>query len=847
MKKQAQTNAILSALAVVAMLFCAPHLTTTAAPIAAIDTRIDHTTYGWALENAKKNPDGTVTITIMEVPGFQTKTYTTAISLADAAHMNSVTGVTRADALANEGSNAAGMPPGNQGVLAKDSFVEIQFNAASQCVDMEVIEFSAVTYMDSASYGGELTAKGGGAGNMVSTGWVLGKDKSKNTVTIGDGNHLTNVFEETYTLAKDCRIYLVDNPTTDGKIKPGGGFGLKYSVPGSWGRVKEGTFDDIKVCDRKDGEIYYVPERWTAVSVFDSNYKISWKDGKAKVKELYLFNNPLRMSKTDMHTPDGVQYDGTSWYPAKSKLEEKTSFSYAGSVEPIEFLKNRLYDVGDSYTEIYMFVGDDGTLTLLDQGNRCAAYQYWLNIAKEGYDPRAVRNILLTHGHGDHYQALYENARMIMRAGGKVACWINPYSQGAAIEDSSYKVGATLADAPVLSVTDGRIEWDKWMNFMGPGISVYAWRSLGHTNDTASFVFKVTATKDDAYFKKGDVVSFVYYGGFGSQPNLSAGALRLAIMGSLQYEQSVIAPWAKAQSDYVYALPQHSNHYSILEIYKAGKIAKIPFMQGLTEGVESVANICEKRVSVQLYEWAEQAYRSKTDAMGNMLEKAAGFRCDSSARDSYDTVEAHGPYKRPDGEYTLKVQGVSVIHGFDAFINKNEKFAGQKNIYGFDLSKGFVTDKDSYTHDPDGWYVQVICNVLDNYDGGVNYDTNWYKGKYVAGANDIPIARPWSSGPVEISISPHGWTEILRTERFDTRAKAEAYAKALTGNAYASPYAVYSVNGKMYSYADKGNHAITDHDGKGAALSAASYKVNLNKASEILLSDSFEKTFRKVD
>ncbi|MGD9941086.1 MAG: hypothetical protein AB7T74_14925 [Clostridia bacterium] len=34
---------------------------------------VDHTTYGWALETAKKNADGTVTIRIMEVPNFEEK------------------------------------------------------------------------------------------------------------------------------------------------------------------------------------------------------------------------------------------------------------------------------------------------------------------------------------------------------------------------------------------------------------------------------------------------------------------------------------------------------------------------------------------------------------------------------------------------------------------------------------------------------------------------------------------------------------------------------------------------------------------------------------------------------
>lgn len=90
-------------------------------------------------------------------------------------------------------------------------------------------------------------------------------------------------------------------------------------------------------------------------------------------------------------------------------------------------------------------------------------------------------------------------------------------------------------------------------------------------------------------------------------------------------------------------------------------------MEGYTEGIESVANMTEKRVSVHLYESMEQAYRNKTDELGNMLENAGlGFRCDFSSSANIDTIEGHGPYKRPDGEYTIKVrtkQKTPIMHG----------------------------------------------------------------------------------------------------------------------------------------------------------------------------------------
>mgnify|MGYP003772302345 FL=1 len=799
-----------------------------------IDTTPDHSVYGWVLNAAQINQDGTVSVRIMQVPQFEEKKYTTVLSLNDKAHINAMTGATRAEAL--------------EDVLDTDAFAEIIFNATNQCIDMEVIEFCAPAFMDSASYGGELTAKGGGSGSMVATGWILAKNKDAQTITIGDGNHVTNVFEETYALKPDCKIYLVDNSTTDGKASIHSGLDPKYTVPKSWKLVKEGTFDDIKLCETTNGEIYYTPERWTAVCVFDKNYKSSWKTGAAGVKELYLFNNPLVLGKKDLVTPDGMQYDGTSWYPYTSKLKEKTWFAFNGSAEPIEIMKNRLYDVGDTYTDIYLFVSDDGTLSLLDQGNRVATYQYWLNIAKLGFDPRSVDNIVLTHGHGDHYQALYENCLMIRRAGGKVDAYINPYAQGAKVENSKYTLAPTLTDKPVLYSVNKMISWDTWLNFMGKGVGVYVWRSIGHSDDTASFIFKLTSTKDDAFFKEGDIVSWIYFGGYGAKASVSSGYQNLAITAGLQYEQSVIVPWARAQSNYIYCLPQHTNQYPIHEIYKACKIAKIPFMKGMTEGPEAIANFCEKRISVQFYEWMEQLYRNKMDTMGNLLEKAGlGFRCDSLAKDTIDTIEAHGPYKRPDGSYVIDIQAVSVIHGFDAFLNKNDLFAGQKNIYGFNIDEGFLIDKDSCTHDPDGWYIQVVCKVRDSYDGGVDYETNWYKGKYVTGLQNAPLTKPWASGPVEVSISSNNWVETLRTDRFDSKEEAEAYAKALTNNAYVAPYESYSINGPMYNYIDNANYALTDHDGKGSALPIATYKVRLNRASEILLGDTFESTFMKVN
>ncbi len=492
---------------------------------------VDHTTYGWVTKAAVKNADGTVSVTIMEVPGFQSKTYTTEASLDTAAYKSPSTSVSRADALVT--------------VLKNNAFAEIRFDSNDKVVDMELIEQSQVPNFDPASYMGELTAKGGGAGNMVAMGWVLAKDSAAKTVTVGDGNTLTNIFIEKYTLASDAKIYVVNNYIS--------------STVGNWSLVKAGTFDDIKVTAKDSGgkDIYYTPDRYTAVCIFDKNYQSSWKDGTAKVKEMYVFNNPLTLTGASLYTPDAMQYDGTSWFPLKSKAVEKTWFDYNGSAFPIEMMKNRLYSVGDNYTHIYLFVSPDGTMSLLDMGNASAAYQYPLNVAKLGFDPRKVTNIFLTHGHGDHYGAYYEFCKMIRQAGiGAGKGWINSYATGATIANSeaSFTLGATITDKSILYTANNTLAWDTWLDFLGKGHSCYIWRAMGHSNDTASFVIKITADKGDAFFKEGDVVSWVYFGGYAVQSGTRAGFARNGLVTSLQNQQSIVVPWAKAQSDYVYPL-----------------------------------------------------------------------------------------------------------------------------------------------------------------------------------------------------------------------------------------------------------------------------------------------------
>lgn len=50
-------------------------------------------------------------------------------------------------------------------------------------------------------------------------------------------------------------------------------------------------------------------------------------------------------------------------------------------------------------------------------------------------------------------------------------------------------------------------------------------------------------------------------------------------------------------------------------------------------------------------------------------------------------------------------------------MNQTDKLSGVENAQGQDVGDGIFILKDSFTHDPDAWYVQVGARVSDGYDG----------------------------------------------------------------------------------------------------------------------------------
>ena len=729
------------------------------------DRVVASSTYGWVVEPATQDDNHIVSVGIVEAGTFEKKTVTSSYPLDD---YNSITDTFRSDSLVT--------------LLAiPDTFVEVLYNAAGEVIDLEVIEKTNGNarsnykyYFDSAKYGGELTAPGGGPGRMVAQGWVLEKDADAKTITIGDGNHVVYSFEQTYTLADDAKIYLVDN----GSQVSG------TSLPGTY-EGTEATFDDIIVTEKEGedgkcpGEIYYVPERYTALMIFDGDYT-TYEDG-ALVTEVYMYKNPFVLNEeginrsTDVARPDGMQYNGTSWLQAVSKVQEKHDCGWNGAVEPIEMLKDRLYMIGDSYTACYLFVADNGDTAVLDMGNEVATYQYWLNIEKCGYDPREVDKIMLTHGHGDHYQALYEFVTMLNRYHvglGDLDMWDEyPAVETAYQNATGYgylgypEIGPQLTDKSIRYVLTDWTKWYHWYD-LGGGVDVYPVGSTGHTADSPSFAWIVTAREGDAYFAPGTKVGFVYNGAYGANSSLSAGYRRTAMNYGLMYVQQVLAPYIDTLCDCIYYAPQHMNHYPISEIYEVSKKLGVPMFSIYTEGVANIQNVMEKRIAVNYYEQFQESWANGTNEMSNYIIEKIGIPAQTS-NPNFQSQQKYGPYKRPEGTYEMEVLDIQIIQGTNAWQNVNDAWVeatkGMTNVYGVDLSQGLLTGIDAHVHNPDKYVVQVSCHVHDDYKGQLDYETNFYGTENYASA--------WTSGPIETANIDMDhideWFEILRTEYVD--------------------------------------------------------------------------------
>jgi glyoxylase-like metal-dependent hydrolase (beta-lactamase superfamily II) len=532
-----------------------------------------------------------------------------------------------------------------------------------------------------------------------------------NEISVGD----YALWNEEYKLAENAVIYAVSlsNPASS-----------RVSDLASL-RAAQKTIDQTA----KDRTQVYV--------VFDRDYT----DAKnALATEVYYFTEPF--GALDLK---GAFTSFRHFYSQKG--------IYTQGTEPFEVIPGRLYHIGDTKNTVYLINSDKG-LILFDAGNPNCEYQYMTNIEKLGFDPREIKYIYTSHGHGDHFGSVYAFVEMLQAAGKPYqvwGMWEDLYGYSAKepgmpswqnIIGSIYEPGPNFQEKMYESTTkyvsylkDGGhfYPYDKWFD-MG-GVRFYCINTPGHTVGTGSFFTEFT-------LKSGQKVVSFYHGGYGvnglTDPKVGGDLhqefRRLTYAYNLAYVEMLAGEF-----NCTFLNPQHGDQFPICELnQKAISLGKT-YWECYNPSVEEVINFCEKRYQVMT--WG-----------GNGANDPVKGPFSGSIKD-------YGPNRRPLGAKNVetKVYKVLVLHGFDMYQAKNP------NLPGFE--KGLVTWKDYNVNDPDGWYVQLLADVKDDYDGII--------------AN---------SGPVEAqrdTLGDGSVLEVIRTVRLGSRAEADRIAAAIkVGSSY---------------------------------------------------------------
>ncbi len=626
--------------------------------------------------------------------------------------------------------------------VAAGSTIELCYNEQGELINIKNI-YSAymsdlgTVYFDTMKYGAELSPVNGEPGAMLATGWLTAK--SGNQITVGD----LDLFDETYTLAPDVKVYEFNTDTST---------------------LTARRLSDVPVTQKTDGEFYKTANRQQVMVVFDQNYRNA---DQAEVVELYYITPQPTIDEKYLYPADHMPIDSFMTENDGKTVAKPTAAAWLTATESFAIIPDRLYYVGDNEVAIYLTQADDGTLILLDAGWPASGYQYWRNIEAMGFDPRDIDYILLTHGHGDQYGTGAELDTMIKNAGGDPVvyeCYEDTYGYDIY---GFPEITGIIKDTPVLNAVDKFYINDTWMEFDG-SVRIKPVLTAGHTNGTDSFIFELTDPATN------ETLTISYLGGYGVNGNTKydpdddptgRGYLRLAFQYGLRYLQQTVEP------DYM--LPQHTNQYPMLEINKAAEEKGIPFLEAVNRGSYEWVNFLEKRQAVITYEDYYQNWKA---------DPKDEFGTEITVTDAeLQTIEAAGPYRREGGTYQITLtDGGKIIQGFNRYMNQTDKLSGVENAQGQDVGDGIFILKDSFTHDPDAWYVQVGARVSDGYDGSC------------------------AGGPIE---SVHdNWFEILRTERLDSREEAEALLAQLQ--------------------------------------SGATYTVTLDQSSEIQLADNLTDTFQ---
>ncbi len=626
--------------------------------------------------------------------------------------------------------------------VAAGSTIELCYNEQGELINIKNI-YSAymsdlgTVYFDTMKYGAELSPVNGEPGAMLATGWLTAK--SGNQITVGD----LDLFDETYTLAPDVKVYEFNTDTST---------------------LTARRLSDVPVTQKTDGEFYKTANRQQVMVVFDQNYRNA---DQAEVVELYYITPQPTIDEKYLYPADHMPIDSFMTENDGKTVAKPTAAAWLTATESFAIIPDRLYYVGDNEVAIYLTQADDGTLILLDAGWPASGYQYWRNIEAMGFDPRDIDYILLTHGHGDQYGTGAELDTMIKNAGGDPVvyeCYEDTYGYDIY---GFPEITGIIKDTPVLNAVDKFYINDTWMEFDG-SVRIKPVLTAGHTNGTDSFIFELTDPATN------ETLTISYLGGYGVNGNTkydpdddpeNRGYLRLSFQYGLRYLQQTVEP------DYM--IPQHTNQYPMLEINKAAEEKGIPFLEAVDRGSYEWVNFLEKRQAVITYEDYYQNWKA---------DPKDEFGTEITVTDAeLQTIEAAGPYRREGGTYQITLtDGGKIIQGFNRYMNQTDKLSGVENAQGQDVGDGIFILKDSFTHDPDAWYVQVGARVSDGYDGSC------------------------AGGPIE---SVHdNWFEILRTERLDSREEAEALLAQLQ--------------------------------------SGATYTVTLDQSSEIQLADNLTDTFQ---
>lgn len=584
-----------------------------------------------------------------------------------------------------------------------------------------VLTKSATPVFVTQKYGPALAPRKGRPGAMVAAGWVYARRGS--SITVGDGRVVTHDmagrrlprpekrYEETYRVAPDVEVYEVD--TAD------------------WTRSRPSSLRRVPVT--KDYS-YATTERQAAFVVFDRDFR---RAAQARVTQVYYFT-PADTSDGkpvwDVPTQSSLLADrGTDPVSGTPYVDivatGVTRAAYTRSTEPFEIVPDTMFYVGDNEVSLYLFRTAGGRggrqrLVLVDTGWPNSGYQYWKNIEAMGFDPRDVDDVVMAHGHLDHYGTTVELVTMIEDAGGTVRLH-SPREDIVGLGQDA--VGNTWDLPPALPASETLIRrrssflrYDEWWDL--GNVRLKPLWSPGHTPGSASFVFEVRHPRTRRW------VSFGYMGGYGWSPKtLTAtnGWQRLGFAYNLA--------WLQQRLDVDFAAPQHANQFPLVDIHQALKAhnndpahrrRQLTMLDAMVEG--EFVNQMEKR------------YATATNAV-------------SDDQPGYQSIETYGPFKpgREDGARDVEVRlvdGGLVLHGYDKAMNVNPRIDL--------LREGVEIRVDSHVHDPDGWYVQLELDVLDSYGG------------FLPGV-----------GPVE-SIRPEV-TEVLRTQRLGSREEAEAIAASV--------------------------------------------------------------------